>query len=90
MSPLPTQFQDVLHLLIESASPFHSFERTRRHTARCSRRSARRAPQLVRWASKNLRDFAPELILAKACAPDLVFVQTTKEVHHEQRKSLQR
>ena len=42
------------------------------------------------WASKNLRDFAPELILAKACAPDLVFVQTTKEVHHEQRKSLQR
>ncbi|MGH8750827.1 MAG: hypothetical protein ACREUV_03855 [Burkholderiales bacterium] len=34
--------------------------------------------------------FALELILAKARALDLVFVQTTKEVHHEQRKNLQR
>ena len=36
-----------------------------------------------RWASKNLGDFAPELILANACAPDLFVVQTTKEAHHE-------
>jgi hypothetical protein len=30
------------------------------------------------------------LILAKTCAPDLVVVQTIKEVHHGQRKHLQR
>ncbi len=32
---------------------------------------------------KNLGNFGPELLLAKACTPDLVVVQTTKEVHHE-------
>jgi hypothetical protein len=48
------------------------------------------AAEPKRWACKNLEDFAPELILAKACAPDFVVVQTTKEMHHEQRKSLRR
>ena len=48
------------------------------------------APQQATDTGSKLADLLPELILAKACAPDLVVVQTTKEVHHEQRKIVQR
>jgi hypothetical protein len=38
----------------------------------------------------NPGNFTPVLILVKARTPDLVVVQSTKEVHHEQRKLIQR
>ena len=44
VSPLPTQIQDVLHLPCESASPFHSVNRTRRHTTSYSLSVAGGAP----------------------------------------------